>query len=51
MDETELTYPKSVLLNFKKYRKHTDLLGVLLSEEKEYTLAEVDEQIEEFMKG
>lgn len=47
---TESKYSKEQLLKSKKYSNRKDLLGVLLDDKKEYSFAEVDEEIDKFMK-
>lgn len=47
---TESKYSKEQLLKSKKYFKRRDLLGVLLDNKKEYSFAEVDAEIDKFMK-
>lgn len=46
----ELKYSKEQLLKSKKYSNRKDLLGVLLEDKKEYSFAEVDAEIDKFMK-
>lgn len=47
---TESKYSKEQLLKSKKYSNRKDLLGVLLDDKKEYSFAEVDTEIDKFMK-
>lgn len=47
---TESKYSKEQLLKSKKYSNRKDLLGVLLDDKKEYSFAEVDVEIDKFMK-
>lgn len=47
----KVTYPKAKILSFQRYQNRVDLLGALLLDEAEYTLEEVDEMINNFMKG
>lgn len=47
---TESKYSKEQLLKSKKYSNRKDLLGVLLDDKKEYSFAEVDAEIDKFMK-
>ena len=44
------TYSKESILNSKKYKEKQDLLKVLLKKE-EYSLEEVDNLIDKFLKG
>ena len=45
------TFTKHQLLKSKKYANRTDLLSVLLQQDKRYTLKEVDKVVNDFMKG
>lgn len=47
---TESKYSKEQLLKSKKYANRRDLLEVLLDNKKEYSFAEVDAEIDKFMK-
>lgn len=42
------TYSKAQLVSFKKYRYTKDLLNAILSEDKQYSIAEVDDIIQKF---
>lgn len=42
------TYSKAQLLSFKKYRYTKDILNAILSEDKQYSIAEVDDAIQKF---
>ncbi|WP_367569042.1 hypothetical protein [Lacrimispora sp.] len=44
-------YIKEQLVNAKRYRGKKDLINALLEPGKAYTMAEVDEMLEKFMKG
>lgn len=44
-------YPVASLLVSEKYANRKDILKVLLDPEKEYSLQEVDNIIDKFMKG
>lgn len=46
----EPTFSKEQLLGAKKYTDRRDLLNVLLADDKQYTIAEVDTAISNFMK-
>jgi hypothetical protein len=50
-DPAKMTFSKSKIVTFKRYSNRVDLLGALLEDEKEYTVAEVDSLVENFMKG
>ena len=41
-------YSKAQLLSFKKYRYTKDILNAILSEDKQYSIAEVDDAIQKF---
>ena len=45
------TFSKEQLLKSKKYADRRDALSVLLSNDKMYTLSDVDKILTEFMKG
>lgn len=45
------TYTKEQLAGSSRYATRRDLVSVLLEDGKAYTLAEVDELINKFMKG
>lgn len=47
----ELTFNKKQLIESDKYANQQDILTVLLKEDKEYTFANVDKKISDFMKG
>ena len=44
-------YTKAQILAAKKYRNRRDLLGVLLVDDREYELEEVEQAMNEFLKG
>ena len=44
-------FTKDQLLTFDKYRGRRDLLGALLEDGRGYTYAEVDELVDNIMKG
>ncbi len=48
---TNLTYSKRQFLNSEKYKKHRDLLRVLLDDNKFYLKSEVNELIDNYLKG
>lgn len=50
-EPAEIKFSKAKLLTFKRYRKRVDLLATLLKDGVEYTLADVDSIINDFMKG
>lgn len=47
----KVTYSKAKILSFQRFQNRVDLLGALLLDEAEYTMEEVDEMINNFMKG
>lgn len=49
--KVELTFTKQQILSAKKYRHRQDILNVLLKDDKEYSLEQVDELLDKFMKG
>lgn len=49
--ESAAKFSKEQLLKSRRYANRRDLLGALLSDEKRYTLKEVDAAIKTFMKG
>lgn len=49
--EAATTFTKDQLAASKRYAGLRDLVSVLLEDDKQYTLAEVDEKIETFKKG
>lgn len=44
-------HSKEQLLRSNRYANQRDLIGALLEDDKQYTLAEVDTAIDNFMKG
>lgn len=46
----EVSFTKSQLLKSKKYIHQTDVLNVILEEDKNYTIKEVEKLIDGFMK-
>lgn len=49
-DEQAASYTKDQILRSKKYAARRDLLGVLLEDGKIYTAAQVDKEINLFLK-
>lgn len=47
----ELKYTKESILNSKKYSERKDILSVILKEDEEYTLNDIDDILNKFMKG
>lgn len=47
---TENVYTKEQILKSKKYKNRADLLNTILQDNKEYTITQVDGEIEKFMK-
>lgn len=46
-----VTFSKEQILSSKRYRDKKDLVNVLLKNEKSYSLDQVDDLIDKFMKG
>lgn len=44
-------FPKERVLTFRRYADRRDLLSVLLEDGEEYTHAQIEEKINDFMKG
>ena len=49
--ENVVRYSKEQLLNSKRYSNRRDALGVILADDKKYTIEDVDSLLEKFMKG
>lgn len=47
----EQTYTKQAILKSKKYAKQKDLVNALLDDDKKYTLKELDNIINKYLKG
>ncbi len=47
----ETTFTKQNILNSKKYAKQKDLVNALLKDDTTYTLKEVDDIINKYLKG
>lgn len=47
----EPKFSKNALLNAKRFRNDHDLVSALLEDGVEYTVSEVEEKIEKFLKG
>lgn len=47
----ETMFSKEQILASKKYTNRRDVLGAILSNEKQYTFEQVDSLLEKFMKG
>lgn len=50
-DTKRNTFTKEQLLNSEKYRNKRDILRAVLEDDKKYSIAEADKQIENFLKG
>lgn len=48
--ETTDKFTKQQLAESKRYKKKRDLLEALLEEDKEYTIAEADEKISDYLR-
>lgn len=44
-------YSKEQIIESKKFKSRVDVLKVILDENKTYTIAEVENEINKFMKG
>ena len=51
VEKTEPLFSKTQILASAKYRVRRDLVDALLDDGKKYTIKEVDELINKFMKG
>lgn len=51
VEKTEPLFSKAQILASAKYRVRRDLVDALLDDGKKYTIKEVDELINKFMKG
>lgn len=49
--ESEPSFFKAQLMMSEKYASRRDLIGALLCDDKEYTIAQVDAAIENYLKG
>ncbi|MEA4831572.1 MAG: hypothetical protein VB118_03025 [Oscillospiraceae bacterium] len=47
----EIKFSKKQIASSKRYKDRIDLVNALLDDDKEYSLAEVDETIETYLKG
>lgn len=47
----EPRFTKEALLNAKRFRKNHDLVSAVLEDGNEYTIAEAEAKIENYMKG
>lgn len=50
-EKKKQTFVKEQIVSAKKYEDEVDIVNALLDEDKSYTLAEVDNIIDEFKKG
>ena len=44
------TYTREQVLQSAKYRQYRDIAGVILEDDKSYTAAEIQQEIDEFLK-
>ena len=51
IENVAVAYSKEQILNSKKYKNRRDVLGVILADDKMYTMETVDSLLEKFMKG
>lgn len=45
----ETKFVKSQIISSDKYKNRSDLLNVLLEDDKEYTLSEIEKKLEDFL--
>ena len=45
------TYSKEQIIESKKFKSRVDVLRVILDENKTYTIADVEDELNKFMKG
>ncbi|MCD8067765.1 MAG: hypothetical protein LUE87_02515 [Lachnospiraceae bacterium] len=50
-EKTEHTFTKALLAGSKRFSARRDLLNAILKNDRQYTISEVEELVEEFMKG
>ena len=48
---TEPTFTKEILVNSKRFRNKQDVVSALLKDGVEYTISDVEDMIEKYMKG
>lgn len=49
--KSEVLYSKEQILSSLKFREHVDLANALLSDDKRYTLVDVENMINNYLKG
>lgn len=49
--EAVSTYSKEQIIQSKKFKSRVDVLRVILDENKTYTIADVENELNKFMKG
>lgn len=49
--EKPVTYTKAQLVDSAKYRNRKDLINAVLVDGKTYTIEEVEQRVEQFMRG
>ena len=49
--ETQVSYTKAQIYKAKRYMNKKDIVTVMLKDDKRYTFDQVDELIEQFLKG
>ena len=49
--ETQVSYTKAQIYKAKRYMNRKDIITVMLEDDKRYTFDQVDELIEQFLKG
>ena len=50
-ESLENKFPKKQLLAAKQFRSRRDLINALLNEKEQYTIKEVEDKIENYLKG
>ena len=51
INQESVVYTKEQILGSKKYKHRRDALGVILTDDENYTIDKVDSLLENFMKG
>lgn len=49
-DKTSATYSREQVLQSAKYRQYRDIAGVVLEDNQQYTAAEIQQKINDFLK-
>lgn len=51
LEKEEFKFSKKQLISSRKYKKDIDIILAILDDSKKYSFDEVDEKIDNFMKG